>query len=78
LLIDPFGHANTQASLFAQMGFDAFLFGRIDYQDHNIRNDNQQLEFIWRGSNSLGEQVGILMICSNHLPNRYIFSRIVQ
>lgn len=25
---DPFGHAASQASLFAQMGFDAFFFGR--------------------------------------------------
>jgi hypothetical protein len=59
-LIDPFGHANTQASLFAQMGFDAFFFGRIDYHDHIIRSENQQLEFVWRGSSSLGKQVGIL------------------
>ena len=30
--IDPFGHSATQASLFAQIGFDAFFFARIDYQ----------------------------------------------
>ncbi len=30
-LADPFGHAASQASLFAQMGFDAFFFARIDY-----------------------------------------------
>jgi lysosomal alpha-mannosidase len=57
--IDPFGHANTQASLFAQMGFDAFFFGRIDYQDHDIRNQTQRLEFVWRGSESLGEEIDI-------------------
>lgn len=31
--IDPFGHSSAQAALFAKMGFDAFYFGRIDYQD---------------------------------------------
>jgi lysosomal alpha-mannosidase len=36
-LTDPFGHAATQASLFAQMGFDAFFFGRIDFEDKAAR-----------------------------------------
>ena len=29
--IDPFGHSNTNARLFAEMGFDAVFYGRIDY-----------------------------------------------
>ena len=29
--IDPFGHSNTNARMFAEMGFDAFFFARIDY-----------------------------------------------
>lgn len=29
--IDPFGHSNANARLFAEMGFDAFFFARIDY-----------------------------------------------
>ena len=33
--LDPFGHSSAQASLFAQMNFDAFYFGRIDY-DGNL------------------------------------------
>lgn len=31
--IDPFGHHAASASLFSQMGFNAFFFSRIDYQD---------------------------------------------
>eukprot|EP01119_Soliformovum_irregulare_P015649 TRINITY_DN4429_c0_g1_i8.p1 TRINITY_DN4429_c0_g1~~TRINITY_DN4429_c0_g1_i8.p1 ORF type:complete len:877 (-),score=245.06 TRINITY_DN4429_c0_g1_i8:14-2644(-) len=54
--IDPFGHAASQPSLFAQMGFDAFFFGRIDYQEHELRNRTKQLEFVWRGSQSLGAE----------------------
>ena len=29
--IDPFGHSNANARLFAELGFDAYILGRIDY-----------------------------------------------
>jgi lysosomal alpha-mannosidase len=29
--IDPFGHSNANPRLFADMGFDAWFFARIDY-----------------------------------------------
>lgn len=29
--IDPFGHSNANASLFAEMGFDELFFARADY-----------------------------------------------
>lgn len=32
--IDPFGHTNTQAALFSQMGFSSWFLGRIDFQDY--------------------------------------------
>lgn len=53
--IDPFGHSREQASLFAQMGFDGMLFGRIDYQDKSKRLNEQSMEFVWKSSPSLGE-----------------------
>ena len=31
--IDPFGHSNANPRLFADMGFDTFIFGRLDYED---------------------------------------------
>ena len=31
--IDPFGHSNANVRLFAEMGFDAFIFARLDYQE---------------------------------------------
>ena len=53
--IDPFGHSSTQAALLsAEVGFDGLFFGRIDYQDHDNRIANKNLEFIWRASPSLG------------------------
>eukprot|EP01100_Stratorugosa_tubuloviscum_P014870 TRINITY_DN81_c0_g2_i1.p1 TRINITY_DN81_c0_g2~~TRINITY_DN81_c0_g2_i1.p1 ORF type:complete len:1006 (+),score=459.80 TRINITY_DN81_c0_g2_i1:78-3095(+) len=57
--IDPFGHASTQATLFAKMGFDAYFFARIDYQDYDLRKKNKQLEFVWRPSQSFGNSVEI-------------------
>eukprot|EP01132_Coremiostelium_polycephalum_P008521 gene8521-10475_t len=50
--IDPFGHSNTQATLFGAMGYDAFILGRMDYQDIGFRLENQQMEFVWRASQS--------------------------
>jgi lysosomal alpha-mannosidase len=29
--IDPFGHSNANARLFADMGFDAYFFARLDF-----------------------------------------------
>lgn len=31
--IDSFGHSNTNARLFAEMGFDALIINRIDFED---------------------------------------------
>ena len=53
--IDPFGHSAEQASLFAQMSFDGFFFGRIDYADKNLRLDQKRMELVWRGSRNLGQ-----------------------
>jgi hypothetical protein len=46
--IDPFGHHSFSASLFSQMGFNAFFFARIDYQDRNARLDSKSMEMIWK------------------------------
>ena len=59
--IDPFGHSNTNARLFAEMGFDALFFGRIDYEDKNKRMNDKTMEWVWIPSNqSLGPDVNIL------------------
>ena len=57
--IDPFGHSSEQASLFAQMSFDGFFFGRIDYADKNLRLTQKRMEMVWRGSRNLGESSDI-------------------
>ncbi|KAI3931665.1 hypothetical protein MKW92_015658, partial [Papaver armeniacum] len=58
--IDPFGHSAVQAYLLgAEVGFDSFFFGRIDYQDLQKRKDEKRLEFIWQGSKTLGSSAQI-------------------
>jgi alpha-mannosidase len=53
--LDPFGHSATQASLLAAaVGFDALYFGRIDYQDLEIRQGTQECEGLWASSASAG------------------------
>jgi hypothetical protein len=57
--IDPFGHSASTASLWAQMGFDAFGLERIDEREKNRRRASQTLEFVWRGSDSVGKETQI-------------------
>ena len=57
--IDPFGHSSEQASIFAQMSFDGYFFGRIDYADKKLRLEQQRMELVWRGSRNLGQDSDI-------------------
>uniref|UniRef100_A0A3P9MSJ1 Alpha-mannosidase n=2 Tax=Poecilia reticulata TaxID=8081 RepID=A0A3P9MSJ1_POERE len=67
--IDPFGHAREHASLFAQMGYDGFFFGRLDYQDRARRMNAKEQELLWRASDSLTPPLADLF--TGILPNGY-------
>ncbi|XP_037083659.1 lysosomal alpha-mannosidase-like isoform X1 [Pollicipes pollicipes] len=53
--IDPFGHTKEQANMFAQMGFDGYFFGRLDYDDKKRRMNASEMEMVWLASQDLGE-----------------------
>jgi alpha-mannosidase len=56
--IDPFGHSNTNARFFSEMGFDAWFFARLDYKDKEKRMNDKELEWVWRpSSDTLGNDV---------------------
>lgn len=58
--IDPFGHTNEQASLFAQFGFDGMFFTRISKDDKQHRASNKSLDIIWHGDRALSGQSGTI------------------
>jgi len=51
--IDTFGHSNTNVRFFAEMGFDALFFARLDYEDKNNRMNLLEMEYVWRPSVSV-------------------------
>lgn len=56
--IDPFGHSNAQATLFAKMGYDGVFFSRLDYQDKIKRMNESRMETVWKSSKNSGEKIG--------------------
>eukprot|EP00003_Mantamonas_plastica_P005509 TRINITY_DN1441_c1_g2_i4.p1 TRINITY_DN1441_c1_g2~~TRINITY_DN1441_c1_g2_i4.p1 ORF type:complete len:1388 (-),score=486.72 TRINITY_DN1441_c1_g2_i4:112-4029(-) len=58
--IDPFGHSALTPSLFAQMGYDAMVINRIPFYKKAEFKNTKRMEFIWRGSGSLGKDTEIL------------------
>lgn len=75
--IDPFGHSNANPRLFAEMGFDAWFFSRLDYQDKEIRLVDKSMEFVWRPFyDSLGSRTQIFThVLYNHYsaPDGFCF-----
>ena len=75
--IDPFGHSNTNSRFFAEMGFDALFFARIDYQDKNKRMNEKSMEWVWMPSkDKMGTDVNIFThTLYNHYssPNGMVF-----
>jgi len=54
--IDPFGHSNTEAWLLgAEAGMESLFWGRTDYQDLHKRYNESGYEWIWQGSQSMGD-----------------------
>lgn len=80
--IDPFGHTNEQASLFAQFGFDGMFFTRIGFHDKALRAANKSLDIIWHGDRILQGQSGSIFTNifrdGYDAPNGYCFDALCQ
>jgi alpha-mannosidase len=48
--LDSYGHSNTAARLFADMGMDALFISRGDSDDKDNRLQKKEMEFVWRPS----------------------------
>jgi hypothetical protein len=49
--VDPFGHSNANPRLFADMGFDAWFFAGLDFQDKEKRYAERSMEWVWQPFN---------------------------
>ena len=49
--VDPFGHSNANPRLFADMGFEAWMFARLSYDDKDARLKKQAMNTLWRPFN---------------------------
>lgn len=56
--IDPFGHTNEQASLFAQFGFDGMFFTRESFRDKMWRTEHKALDLMWHGDVAQRDDTG--------------------
>ncbi|KAB1281870.1 Epididymis-specific alpha-mannosidase [Camelus dromedarius] len=54
--VDPFGASATTPTLFALAGFNAHVISRINYDLKEAMQQDQGLQFVWRGSPSLSAQ----------------------
>ncbi|KAK6168980.1 hypothetical protein SNE40_020119 [Patella caerulea] len=57
--VDQFGHSREHSSIFAQMGFEGLIVGRIDFQDYTDRHEHKKMEFLWKSSASLGSKASL-------------------
>ena len=59
--LDPFGHSSANPRLFADMGFEAWMFARLDWGDKDKRILEKSLNYLWRPfSKHFGNQKQIL------------------
>ena len=56
--LDPFGHSSGLASLFAEIGFEATFFARMNNEEKANRILERDLEFVWRPKFSNGPADG--------------------
>lgn len=55
--IDTFGHSDTNNRLYAEMGFDAMFFSRLDRDEKDQRSRARAMTYLWRpGHNHFGNQ----------------------
>lgn len=69
--IDPFGHSNTNARLFHEMGFEAMFFGRMDTGEAEDRRTNKERQWIQKPTkNAYGKDQEVFF---HYLNNIYVF-----
>ena len=59
--LDTFGHSDTNTRIYAELGYDAMFFSRLDYQEKKARQESRSMIALWRpGASHFGNQHQIL------------------
>eukprot|EP01116_Phalansterium_solitarium_P016044 TRINITY_DN3630_c0_g2_i1.p1 TRINITY_DN3630_c0_g2~~TRINITY_DN3630_c0_g2_i1.p1 ORF type:complete len:1254 (-),score=450.47 TRINITY_DN3630_c0_g2_i1:473-4234(-) len=53
--VDPFGHSSLTPTVFQRIGYEALVINRIHHMMKGSFKDSKHMEFVWRGSPTLGE-----------------------
>ena len=46
--IDDFGHSQANTRIFAELGFEAMFFSRLDHAEKDQKTNDQAMNFLWR------------------------------
>lgn len=72
-MLDPFGHSPTNALVHSQLGFSYLVIERIEYQEHDDRIKNGNMEFIWRPYNNGKNRSIFTHILPYHYGNSFYY-----
>ncbi|KAM9952791.1 hypothetical protein ACTFIR_007847 [Dictyostelium discoideum] len=63
--IDPFGYSSSTPTIFSSMGIKGLVINRVSNDVKSYMKSAKEMEFIWKGSESLGEQSQMLVSTLN-------------
>ncbi|KAM9962911.1 hypothetical protein ACTFIW_006132 [Dictyostelium discoideum] len=63
--IDPFGYSSSTPTIFSSMGIKGLVINRVSDDVKSYMKSVKEMEFIWKGSESLGEQSQMLVSTLN-------------
>ncbi|KAK5583058.1 hypothetical protein RB653_004648 [Dictyostelium firmibasis] len=63
--IDPFGYSSSTPTIFSNMGIKGLVINRVSNDVKSYMKSVKEMEFIWKGSESLGEHSQMLVSTLN-------------
>ncbi|KYQ91114.1 EGF-like domain-containing protein [Tieghemostelium lacteum] len=73
--IDPFGYSSSTPYIFSRMGYTSLVINRVSTSIKDEMKDNREMEFIWRGSKTIGSPSEILV---NTLFDHYSYPNVLK
>ncbi|EGC39652.1 hypothetical protein DICPUDRAFT_96508 [Dictyostelium purpureum] len=73
--IDPFGYSSLTPTLFSRMGIKGLIINRISYNVKNYMKKKREMEFLWKGSETLDTDSELLI---STLDNHYDYPEMLN